>query len=443
MSTEDLPTGSKRLRLGEAYKFFIPLMLMAELMMFSHAVIVAFLARMENPEEVLAAYSVAFYFHATVGSPVWACQIVYLSFIKDRLSVRKLLVFGYQTVLAVLWIWLLVSYTSVGDWLFGEFFGLSDHVRDAAKYALLVSIWVPIITVWRFLAYALLMVEKKTVWVTVGTVIRLAGLGLILAIATQGYEGAWVGLAALVGCIAIETVFAVVIALPYYLKLPEKTSAPPTYRELWRFSWPIMLMQTAESGIAFIMNFFLGRLPRPELAIAAFGVLDGLIRVLLSPLRNLIHTTQALVKNRADARVVIIFSLHAAIFFGTIMLCFNIPIVRDFVLYNLMGLTTEMADAVTPALQLSAILALCMAAGGVTRGLLIASKNTGAIAATSAVRVGAVFAVGLIGAAIGATDGAMLGLLGLTFAFGAEAVVLAWRLVAIDRAGSKLFGERS
>ena len=64
-------------------------------------------------------------------------------------------------MLAVLWIWLLVSYTSVGDWLFGEFFGLSDHVRDAAKYALLVSIWVPIITVWRFLAYALLMVEKN------------------------------------------------------------------------------------------------------------------------------------------------------------------------------------------------------------------------------------------------------------------------------------------
>ena len=161
MSTEDLPTGSKRLKLGEAYKFFIPLMLMAELMMFSHAVIVAFLARMENPEEVLAAYSVAFYFHATVGSPVWACQIVYLSFIKDRLSVRKLLVFGYQTVLAVLWIWLLVSYTSVGDCYSGEFFGLSDHVRDAAKYALLVSIWVPIITVWQFLAYALLMVEKN------------------------------------------------------------------------------------------------------------------------------------------------------------------------------------------------------------------------------------------------------------------------------------------
>ena len=51
MSTEDLPTGSKRLRLGEAYKFFIPLMLMAELMMFSHAVIVAFLARMENPRK--------------------------------------------------------------------------------------------------------------------------------------------------------------------------------------------------------------------------------------------------------------------------------------------------------------------------------------------------------------------------------------------------------
>ena len=80
-------------------------------------------------------------------------------------------------------------------------------------------------------------------------------------------------------------------------------------------------------------------------------------------------------------------------------------------------------------------------AGGVTRGLLIAVKHERHRRNLSGSR-GAVFAVGLIGAAIDATDGAMLGLLGLTFAFGAEAVVLAWRLVAIDRAGPKLFSER-
>ena len=66
-------------------------MLMAELMMISHAVISAFLARMSDPEPILAAYSISFYLHATLGSPIWACQFVAVSFIKDRASMKRLL----------------------------------------------------------------------------------------------------------------------------------------------------------------------------------------------------------------------------------------------------------------------------------------------------------------------------------------------------------------
>ena len=44
----------------ESYRFFTPLIFMAELHMLSHAIISAFLARMPNPEPILAAYSIAF-----------------------------------------------------------------------------------------------------------------------------------------------------------------------------------------------------------------------------------------------------------------------------------------------------------------------------------------------------------------------------------------------
>jgi progressive ankylosis protein len=435
-------TDGKPLRLRDAYRFFIPLMLMAELMMFSHAVIAAFLARMDNPEQVLAAYSVAFYFHATLGAPVWACQIVYLSFIKDQASIWRLAKFGYQTVAAVMWIWLIVALTPLGDWFFGDFFGLSPAVATEAKICLLIGALVPPITVWRSLSYGLLMVQKKTVYVTIGTVLRLAGLAGLLMVLTDWFEGAQVGIAALVGCIFIETIFAVVIAYPFYKRLPAKSGELARYRELWVFSWPIMLMQLAESGIGFIINFFLGRLPRPELAVAAFAVLDSLMRVLLSPLRNLIHTTQALVKGRADAKVVLVFSVHMTVLFGLIMLSLNIPYLRDLVLRDLMGLQAHMAEYVTPALQIGVLLAICMGAGGATRGMLIASKNTGVIAASSAMRIVAVGLVGFVGAAVGATDGAMLGILGLIFAFGAEAIVLGWRLIVIDRKGPRLFSQR-
>lgn len=54
-------TSSNRVRLRDAYRFFTPLLLMAELTMFSHAIVAAFLARMPNPTENLAAYSIAFF----------------------------------------------------------------------------------------------------------------------------------------------------------------------------------------------------------------------------------------------------------------------------------------------------------------------------------------------------------------------------------------------
>lgn len=425
--------------LKDAYRFFVPLMFMAELMMISHAVIAAFLARMPDPEPVLAAYSISFYFHALLGSPVWACQIVFLSYIKDRASVHQLGRFGLQVMAVVAVPWLLIGLTPLGDWFFGSFFGTSESVARVAKICFLVGLVIPAVAIARSLAYAMLMLERRTLYVTLGTLIRLLGLAALLALLTRWFEGAVVGAVALAGCITIETVVAVAIATPAYRRLAPRNAAPPAYPDLWRFSWPIMLMQVAESSVAFTVNFFLGRLPTAELALAAFGVLDSIMRVLLSPLRNLIHTTQTLLRSRADARVMCLFTVHTALLFGAIMLLFHVPSVRDVVLRGIMGLPPHMVEYVTPALGISALLALCMAAGGLTRGMLIASKQTGAIAVSSAVRISAVMLVGVLGILIGAEDGAMLGMLALIVAFGSEAAVLAVRLRQLDRREPRLF----
>jgi len=415
-------------------------MLMAELMMISHAVIAAFLVRMPEPEPILAAYSVAFALHATLGSPVWACQIVFLSFVRDRLAVRRLLTFGMQTVLAVAWIWLILALTPAGDMFLMELFGVSESVAEAAKLCLLVSLWIPPTSILRSLAYAILMAERKTIYVTLGTVIRLAGLAGLLAVLTDWFSGAVIGMLALAGCITVETIVALIIAYPAYKRLAAAGKPVPGYKELWRFSWPIMMMQTAESGVALTANFFLGRLPRPELALAAFAVSESIMRVLLSPLRNLIHTTQTLVRNRADARVIVIFALHSAVIFGGLtLLLFHVPGLRNLVLYDIMGLPAHMAEYVTAAVKISFLLALGMAGAGLARGLLIASRNTGAIAASSVLRVLAVLAVGATALATDAKNGAMVGMIALIVAFGSEAVLLLWRLIRLDRGRTRLF----
>jgi O-antigen/teichoic acid export membrane protein len=425
----------------DAYKFFMPLIFMAELHMLSHAVISAFLARMQNPEPILAAYSIAFYLHATLGSPVWACQFVAISYIRDKVSMRRLLIFSMQAFAIVGWFWLLIALTPVGTGFFTSVFGASEAVAREAQRCMLISTLIVPFVFFRSLSYALLMVRRRTMLVTLGTIIRLVGLAGILALLTRTTDGAIVGMAALTTCIGIESIYAVIAARKYYKELPDQTEPAPTYKELWRFGWPVMLMQTAESGVAFTANFFLGRLIRPELAIAAFGVLDGMMRVLLGPLRNLTAAIQTLTKNRADVRVIFRFSVQLAIVFTAAMCLFQWSPIQHWALERVMGLPPEMAAYIAPALLLTFLLALAMTAASLARGLLLASRKTGAIAVSSAARI---LAVGLVGAiALANTDanGAVVGITCLIAAFTTEALVLGIRVIAIERRSTGLFPE--
>ena len=422
----------RRTSLRDAFRFFLPLMLMAELMMISQAIIAAFLARMADPEPILAAYSISFYFHATLGSPVWACQFVAVSYIRDRASIRRLLLFSLQVAGAIFAVQLVVGLTPAGNWLFRTLYGASPEVAAAAQRCLVIFSLTILFSVGRSLAYGLFMVERKTIFVTLGTVVRLAGLALVLVTLTRFLEGPEVGALALVGCIAIETAFGLFLMRPFFRRLATG-DRPPSYRELWKFSWPIMIMQVAESGVAFTVNLFLGRLARPELALAAFGLLDSLMRLILSPLRNVIPTVQTLVRFRRDVPVIVTFALVVGGGFAAVTLLFHIDPVRTLVLGGIMGLPPHMAEYVAPALSFGFLLALAMAAASVCRGLLIAARRTGAIAIGSAARLVTVGTVGGTALLVGMSNGALIGIYALIGAFLVESAVLLVRLLWIDR----------
>jgi len=423
----------------ESYRFFAPLIFMAELHMLSHAVISAFLARMPDPEPILAAYSMAFYLHATLGSPIWACQFVAISYIKDRASVIRLLIFSAQTFVLVGWFWAIVALTPLGITFFGVVFGASEAVAREAQICMIVSTLIVPCVFFRSLGYALLMLNRRTTLVTLGTLIRLIGLFGILAVLQGRTSGPLVGMAALTACIAIESVYAVIVARKYYLDLPVSSEPPPTYKELWRFGWPVMLMQAAESGVAFTASFFLGRLLRPELALAAFGVLDGMVRVLLGPLRNLTQAVQTLTRNRADTRVTGKFALHLAVLFSLAMCVFQIEIVRRLALEDVMGLPPSMAEYIAPALLLTPLLALCMTAAAFARGQLLASRKTAAIAVASGARILSVGVVGTIALSLSDANGAVIGVSALIAAFATEAAILGGRVLYAERREGGLF----
>lgn len=399
--------------------------------MISHAIISAFLARMEDPQSALAAYSIAFHLHATLGSPLWACQTIAVTYVRDRASFHRMMWFSTWVGLVLLVLWLSIGVTPLGDWAYGTLFGAGEEVVRAAKDCTLIFTVMILFVIPRSVVYGLFMVKRKTLLVTYGSIIRLAVLGVLLVVLSEK-EGAEVGALAIVACVAIETIIVLFLAKPYYRKLAGG-SRPPRYEDMWRVSWPIMVMHMAEFGMVFTLNIFLGRLLRPELALAAFGLLDSLVRVILSPTRNLIPVSQTLINSRKDVPVITQFSTIVGASFAAVMLLFFFDPVQDLILGGVMGLSKDFADYIAPGLVLGAMLALVMTTSAYFRGLLINARRTGFIALSSAFRILAVVAVGGVALALDVQNGALIGMFAFIAAFGLESLLLGVRLMRIGR----------
>lgn len=398
--------------------------------MISHAIISAVLARMDDPESALAAYSIAFHLNATLGSPLWACQVIAVSYIRDRGCFWRMISFSVWLGVPLIVLWCLIGTTPLGDWVYGTIFGAGAEVVRAAKNCTLIFTVMIIFVIPRSAIYGLLIAKRRTILVTYGSLVRLAALGLLLLFFSHLIQGAEVGAASIVMCVVVETFAALLIARPY-LRALSPAGRPPAYKNMWKFSWPIMFMHLSEWGVIFVLNIFLGRLTKPELALAAFGFLDSLLRVLLSPTRNLIPLAQTLVNSRRDLPVVLVFSGLVGVGFAGIMLLLLFAPIKHLVLADVMGLPSDMAAYIGPSLLFGALLALMMTSSALTRGLLISAKRTGFIAFSSAGRLAVVVGVGTAAILLDMQNGALIGMLALIAAFAFESLLLTGRLLRI------------
>jgi len=421
-------SNTQGIALGACYRFFIPLIFMTELNMISKSVINAFLARMDDSSIVLAAFHSAFTLYYSIASGTEVCSLLTLSYLRSRRALARLLRF-MGIVVAVPWVVAqALAFTSVGDFAFQALFGISDAAVSEAKAALfLLSLSAPILLC-RSVAFGLLMLGQKTIFITWATLVRLMSLAASLAVLPHFLDGAAVGAGALVFCMLCETVVAVCLAARIYAGLPESGETPPTMRAQWRFSWPLMLNASAEMGMVFSVSVFLGRLADPDLALAAFAVVYGLVSLMLSPLRNLVQSAQTLARRAADRPVLLRFAAHQILFFGALAaLLFHTPLDRA-VLSGAMGLEPVLEAYCAPAMQFAFPMAAFWGLSAIFRGLLAGSRATGALAVSGIARIAAATLVAAASLLLPNGNGAMIGLAAWMAGYCTEAVILATRM---------------
>lgn len=423
--------------LRTAYRFFVPLIFMTELNMISKSVINAALARSADQNVTLAAFHVAFTLYFVLSSGTEVCAVLTLSYLKTRRALGRLARF-MALIVAVPWLLAqAIAFTPLGDWAFGGLFGASDAVVAQAKAAtFLLSLSAPIL-VTRSICFGLILMHQRTIFISYATCARLASLGASLVVLPKFLDGAAVGAAALVICMAVETVVALAFAQGFFRKLPSGLEAgaevPPSFRQQWRFSWPLMLNTSAEMGVVTLVSIFLGLSANPDLALAAFGIVYGLVSLLMSPMRNLVSTAQALVKVIADRRPIYIFTLHLIGFFGLLgFAIFHTPL-ESYVLVDAMGLRPELRDYCLPALKLTFAMSAAWAYSALFRGLLAGARNTTMLAVSGLSRVGVAALIASASLLFAAANGATVGLVAWVAGYAAEAGILALQFRRLDR----------
>jgi len=408
--------------------FFLPLILMMELHQVSHAVIQAFLARLTDPMVTLAAYSIASSLHSLFSFLVSTSTQAGISFIVDRSSFWRFVRF-FSWIAVVPFVAIeVVALTSLGDIIFGGWMGASPKVIQQAKIASAIMAFRIFFILIRNFAYALAFINRRTLLITYATVVRLVAIGAALLIFPFWLEGAAVGGAAFVFCMMAEALYMVILTFPFFAKLPRNTGQAPRYGDLWRFSWPLMIAQNVEGGIPFIVNLFLGQLAKPDLAIAAYGVVNALVKVIISPLKNLTQTAQTLTRSREDLPVLMKASAGIQLFFvGIIFVLFYTPL-RESILEGVMGLTLELGRYAAPGLKLVIIMVVFGGFSSVFRGILSAIRSTFAIAVTALIRLIVITVVCSMTLFYPNLNGTFVGVLAMSSALTAEALLLGWRL---------------
>ncbi|MEM7403733.1 MAG: hypothetical protein AAF458_00510 [Pseudomonadota bacterium] len=431
MSDAKVKPGSKHrgpLRLRDTYAFFGPLVLMVELNMISKSAIHAFLARTDSPSVSLAAFNAAFTLYFAITSASELMALLCLSYLKSRQDVLRLIGFTALLLALPVALALLIALTSVGDTVYRDWFGLGPvAVTQARMCTGLLVLSMPVLLL-RGTAFALLMLNRRTIIITWSTLVRLASLGLSLVFLPNWLEGAAIGGGALVFCMLSETVFAWCFCWRHLVALPPRKKAPEPLLGYWRFSWPLIINQSAEMGVVFAINLYLGRLAQAELAIAAFGVAHGLVSLLMGPMRNLVQTSQTLIGSRQDVRVMMVFTVQLIGLFALLALVlFHTPL-KHVVLLDIMGLSPELAGYCEPAMQIAFIMAAFWSSSALFRGLLARARTTTALAFGGVLRVAMAVLAASYSLINPEVNGALLGVATWILSYVVETALSGWRL---------------
>ncbi|MFO7635921.1 MAG: hypothetical protein R6W96_01270 [Clostridia bacterium] len=280
----------------QQFKFFAPLAATSLLIVVTHSLFNAGLARLPSPEVYISAFAVTKSLMHLITSPEMMVRQTVTALVTDRDSYDRVRKFTIYLIAIVVFLLSVTAFSGLSRFIFSRLMGIEGETLEASVTILKVLAVFPIAATWRNFMQGILIKFEKTPYISAATIIRIffvLGMVMVIPRLTTINPAVLAGLMFL-GALLVEalvSVFGAKIAIGNIRKEIEKRKfeksegepARLTDRCILRFYAPLALTGIIHTVAMPIINAGLGRTVSPEIAISAFAVAWGLGMIFLSP----------------------------------------------------------------------------------------------------------------------------------------------------------------
>ena len=378
-------TAIDKLTMNRAWAFFYPLFLSGLMMSASQPIVHAGLARLPSPELTLAAYAVAFYAAVLLESPILMALPTANALVCDKVAFLRLRrwIMGLSLALSINAL-IIAFYDPAYDFVFRFLLGSPPDVARVAQPGLQVlSVW-PAIVGLRMYYQGILIRFGRTRYVTMGTAARLVTMITAISLGVRFFPqyGIVVGSFTLLLGVTVDGLVAIV-ATGHLLRsghLAETSVDPPlASRDVRAFSSFFIPLAVTSTLRILAQPLLLGGIARSHqatLALAAWPVGLGTMRILGGHLRMLQQVVLALAKDAESAQLIRRFCVYVTAGFTAVLLIIAFSPLATFYHHQVIGLEGDILHMANASLRFLTGIPALMAAQSWFQGILIRARRT-------------------------------------------------------------------
>lgn len=332
------------------FYFWMPLAATWLMMSVEGPFLASIIARLAEPKYNLAAYGIAFSFALVIESPIIMLLSAATELVNDFQSFMKLRNFTYvmNTILTAVYILFIIP--PIFYFIAEKIIGLPDEVAHLTHIASIILIPWPGAIGYRRFYQGILIKYNYTKRVSYGTVVRLVSMAVTAVILFSFFNlpGVVVGAVSLSVAVVSESIASRFMTVNLIKQIRESESSGEdnlSYRSIIKFYYPLALTSVMALGVHPIVTFFLGQSRMSLESLAVMPVVNSLVFIFRSVGLSYQEVGIALIGKKADGyKKLRNFAFFGGISAASTLLLIGLTPLSDFWLFDVSGLTKELAD---------------------------------------------------------------------------------------------------